>query len=42
METFPPVFINREELVSQNVKLEREIGQLRKKIQYDGSLMKRE
>ena len=31
METFPPVFINREELVSQNVKLEREIGQLRKK-----------
>ena len=31
METFPPVFINREELVSKNVKLETEIGQLRKK-----------
>lgn len=42
METFPPVFINREELVSQNVKLEREICQLPKKIQNDGSLMKRE
>ena len=31
METFPPVLINRKELVSKNVQLETEIDHLRKK-----------